>query len=138
MSKSLSLHIFNAATRTLWVVLAGITVVSEIIPTPHVRALLFYGLYGPAKLLCFLAVGFLTPLAFALLNSLNWGIGFAVLSAATIEALQGLIGNGHRFHWYELLAKLGVIIVGFALGLVARSEKEIVLGSVRIGLILRE
>jgi hypothetical protein len=135
MLKRRSLHIFNAYTRAMWVALAGITVVSEIIPAPHVRALFFYGLYGPAKIICFLAMGYLTPLAFALLNGLNRGIGFAALSAATIEVLQGLIGKGHSFHWYELLVKLGVIMAGFAFGLDARSEREIAFGSVRIGLI---
>jgi len=130
-----SLHIFNAYTRTLWVALAAITVLSEVIPAPHVRPLIFYGLYTPSKLICFLALGFLTPLAFALLNGLNRGIGFAALSAATIEILQGLTGNGHSFHWYELLAKLAVILAGFAFGLDARTEREIEFGSVRIELI---
>ncbi|HEY1806212.1 MAG TPA: hypothetical protein VGG45_17190 [Terracidiphilus sp.] len=135
MLKQSRLHIFNAYTKALWVVLAGITIVSEIIPTPNVRPLFFYGLYGPAKVICFLVLGFLTPLAFGLLNGLNRGIGFAALSAAIIEALQGLIGNGHRFHWYELLVKLGVILMGFAFGLDARSDREIAIGSVRIALI---
>jgi hypothetical protein len=134
MLKSISIRIFNASTRTFWMMLAAIAVVSETIPTPHVGPLFFYGLYGPAKVICFLALGFLTPLAFALLSSLNRGIGFALLSTTIIEALQGLIGNGHRFHWYELLVKLVVIFIGFAFGLEARSEKEIIWGSLRIGL----
>lgn len=113
-------QIFGAYTKTVWALLAGVTIVSEIIPTPHVRALFFYGLYGPAKIICFLALGFLTPLAFELLNGLNRGIGFALLSAAVFEVLQALIGNGHRFHWYELLVKLGIVMVGFAFGLDAR------------------
>ena len=102
---------------------------------PARSGIVFYGLYGPAKIICFLALGFLTPLAFALLNGLNWGIGFAALSAAAIEILQGLIGNGHSFHWYELLVKLGVILAGFAFGLDARSDREITLGPLQITLI---
>ena len=133
--KRWAVHIFNAYTRTLWLVLAGVTVLSEIMPNPQFRPLLFYGLYSPSKLLCFLVMGFLTPLAFSRLNDLNRGIGFATLSAAMIEVLQGMIGNGHSFHWYELLAKLLVILVGFMFGLDARFERRLSLGAFQVTLL---
>ena len=134
MLKSISVRVFNVHIKLLWMILAAVTVVSETIPTPHVGPWFFYGLYGPSKLLCFLALGFLTPLAFALLGNLNRAIVFALSSAIVMEALQLLIGNGHRFHWYELFAKLLVIFFGFAFGLDARSDHEFILGPVRIAL----
>ncbi len=131
----LGIPICNIYARVLWLALAAVTVVSEIIPTPHLKPLFFYGLYSPAKLICFLALGFLTPLAFARLNNLNRGIGFAALSAAIIEVLQGLIGNGHSFHWYELLAKLSFILIGFMIGLDARFERVLSVGALKIPLL---
>jgi hypothetical protein len=136
--KRLGLHIFNAYTRALWLTLATVTVVSEIIPTPRLKPLFFYGLYSPAKLICFLALGFLTPLAFERLNALNRGIAFAALSATLIEVLQGLIGNGHSFHWYELIVKLFIIFGGFSFGLVARFDGAISLGVVEIMLLSKK
>jgi hypothetical protein len=50
-----------------------------------VKPLLFDSLYSPGTLICFLAPGFLTPLAFARMNAVNRGIAFASLSAAVIE-----------------------------------------------------
>lgn len=128
------IHIFNPYIRAVWTALACATVASEIIPTPHVNPLLFYGVYTPAKVVCLLALSFLTPLAFSLLNNLNLGIAFAALSATLIELTQGLIGNGHSFRWYELIAKLGIILAGFALGLDARVERVARLGALRIPL----
>jgi hypothetical protein len=131
----LSLHIFNAWTRFLWIVLAVTTVISEVVPIPHMNPILHYGVYSPSKLVCFLLIGFFTPLAFARLNALSRGIGFATVCATVVEALQGLIGNGHSFHSYELAVKLTVILFGFMLGLEARYEGALTLGILRIVLI---
>ena len=126
--KRFGFSVFSDYSRVLWLAVATITIVSEIVPNPQLRAVLFYGLYSPAKLLCFLALGFLTPLAFARHRELNRGIAFAAVSAALIEGLQGLVGNGHSFHWYELVAKLIVILFGFVLGLDARYERDLSIG----------
>jgi hypothetical protein len=69
------------------------------------------------------------------LDALNRGIAFAALSATIIEVLQGIIGNGHSFHWYELLVKLLLILVGFMFGLDARFERNLSLGTFKITLL---
>lgn len=131
-------HVFNNYSKALWLALAATTVVSEVIPTPQLRPLFFYGLYGPAKIVCFLALGFLTPLAHARMSAMNRGIAFATLSSAVIECLQVLIGNGHRFHWYEMSIKLIVILFGFMFGLDARLEKSFSLGGFQVTLLSEE
>ena len=130
-----TLHIFNACTRTLWIALAAAMVISEVVPVPHMSPILHYGMYSPAKLACFLLIGFFTPLAFARLNALSRGIGFAAVCATVVEVLQGLIGNGHSFHFYELAVKLTIILFGFMVGLEARYKGAMTLGILRIVLI---
>src|ERR1700744_5697120 len=103
---SLALHIFNVSTRNLWIALAGTTVISEVVPIPQMNPILHYGVYSPSKLICFLLLGVVTPVAFARLNALSRGIGFAAACALLVEVLQGIIGSGHSFHLYELAAKL--------------------------------
>jgi hypothetical protein len=131
----LAIHIFSRYTRSLWIALAATTVISEVVPVPHMSPTLHYGIYSPAKLACFLLIGFFTPLAFARLNALSRGIGFAAICAAVVEVLQGLIGNGHSFHLYELAVKLSIILFGFMVGLEARYEGTLKLGILRIVLI---
>lgn len=128
----LTLPILTRPLQIAWAILALTTVISEIAPNPHLPYFLHYWVYSPAKLIAFLALGFLVPLAFARLNNLNWGMALAALSAATIEILQGIIGNGHSFHWYELCAKLTFILVGFMLGLEARYAGRLSLLILRI------
>jgi hypothetical protein len=120
--RRIGLHLFDVYIRALWLALVAVTILSEVIPTPHLKPLLFYGLYSPAKLICFLALGFFTPLALASMNAMNRGIAFATVSAAIIEVLQTFIGNGHSFHWYELVVKLFIILFGFSFGLTVRLE----------------
>jgi hypothetical protein len=130
-----ALHIFNGYTRSLWIALAATTVISEVVPIPHMSPMLHYGVYSPSKLVVFLLIGFFTPLAFARLNVLNRGIAFAAVCATVVEVLQGLIGNGHSFHFYELAVKLTIILLGFMVGLEARYEGTLTLGILRIILI---
>jgi hypothetical protein len=131
----LAIHIFNRYTRSLWIALAATTVISEVVPVPRMNPILHYGVYSPAKLACFLLIGFFTPLAFARLNALSRGIAFAAICATVVEVLQGLIGNGHSFHFYELAVKLSIILFGFMVGLEARYEGKMTLGILRIILI---
>ena len=132
------LRIFTVYTRFLWFALAAMTVISEVVPIPHMSRLLHYGVYTPCKLICFMMAGFLTPLAFSRINNLNRGIAFAAVSAAAVEVLQGLIGNGHSFHVYELAVKLGIILFGFMMGLDARFEGALSLGILQITLVAPE
>ena len=67
-TRRLAIHTFNVYSRALWFALAAVTVVSEVVPSPHTKPLFFYGLYSPAKLICFLALGFLTPLVSRAVN----------------------------------------------------------------------
>jgi hypothetical protein len=131
----LAIHIFNRYTRALWIALAATTVISEIVPIPHMSPILHYGVYSPAKLVCFLLIGFFTPLAFVRLDALSRGIAFAAVCATVVELLQRIIGNGHSFHLYELAIKLSIILFGFMVGLEARYEGRMTLGIVRIVLI---
>jgi hypothetical protein len=121
--------------RVVWFGLAATTVVSEVVRLPVMSPFVHYGLYGPGKMLCFFMLGYLTPLTFGRFNNLNRGILFAALSAALVEVLQGLIGNGHSFHVYELVFKLGIILFGFMMGLDARFEGEVGVGSFRVNLV---
>ena len=131
-----TLRVFTPALRMVWIAIVSITVVVEVIllptnpplpPIPHYSYKLF-------KLLLFVAVGYLAPLAFWRFNALNRGILLAAVSSMGVETLQSLIGRGHSFHWYELLLKLGLILLGFALALDARYERQISAGPIHIQL----
>jgi hypothetical protein len=131
----LALHICNGYTLALWSALAALTVVSGVVPIPHMTPILHYGIYGPLKMACFLMIGYFTPLAFASFSVLNRGFAFAAASAAAVEILQGFIGNGHSFHVYELTIKWFVIPFGFMFGLDARTEGALDLGFLHIALL---
>jgi hypothetical protein len=131
------LRVFTPTLRTVWVAIVAVTIVSEVLllPTnPPLPPLPHYS-YKIFKLLLFIAVGYLAPLAFWRFNALNRGIMLAAVSAMGVETLQGLIGRGHSFHWYEMLLKLGLIVLGFTLALDARYERQISAGPLRIRLI---
>jgi hypothetical protein len=134
----LNLSLFSNYAKAIWLCVATSTVLSEVLPAPHIDPWIFYGLYTPGKLLFFVCLSFLTPLAFANFADLNRGIAFAVSSATLIELLQGLLSNGHSFHWYELLIKLVLLLFGFGLGLDARGEQVISFWFVRISLLAND
>jgi len=131
------LKVFTPTLRIAWILIVAITIVSEVVllptnpplpPIPHYSYKIF-------KLLLFVSVGYLAPLSFWRFNALNRGIMLSAVSAMGVEGLQGLIGRGHSFHWYEMLLKLGLILLGFALALDARYEHQISVGPVHIRLI---
>jgi hypothetical protein len=130
----LSLRAFSKSFRTAWLVVFALTIVSEVYPFPLIPPLPFYSIWC-AKLLLFLILGFLAPLAFRRFNALNRGILLAAGSAAFVEVLQGILGHGHAFHWYELLIKLALILPGFIVGLGAVHDQQILIGPLRITLI---
>src|ERR1017187_3341637 len=123
-------RIFGRGCRLLWLGIVLTTVVLEVMPA-HFEPTVFYT-YKAAKGVLFIALGYMTPLTFERFNVLNRGLLFAAASAATVEILQGIIGNGHKFSWMELTAKLVVIAFGFVLALDARYERSITVG--RFGL----
>lgn len=128
----LVVRICNQYTVSTWVVVAAVTVISEVIPVPQMSRIVHYGVYTPLKLVLFFLIGYLTPLAFATFRFLNRGIAFAAVSATAVELLQGIIGNGHSFHLYELTTKWIVIGLGFMFGLDARCEGTLELGVLHI------
>jgi hypothetical protein len=119
----------------MWTALAAATVVSEVMPIPHMTAAMHYGVYTPLKLALFFMVGYVTPLAFVRFRYLNRGIAFAAVSATAVEILQGFIGNGHSFHVYELTVKWIAIALGFMFGLDARCEGDLDIGMLHVSLI---
>ena len=126
-----SIRSFSKGLRITWLVIFAVTIVSEVYPFPLLPPAPFYSIWG-VKLLLFLVLGFIGPLAFWRFNALNRGIMLAAGSAAFVEVLQGALGHGHAFHWYELLVKLGLILAGFIVGLGAVHDRQIVLGPLRI------
>jgi hypothetical protein len=129
-----SIRSFSRSLRIGWLVIFAITIVSEVYPFPLLPPGPFYSIWG-GKLLLFLILGYMGPLAFWRFNALNRGIVLAAGSAAFVEFLQGTLGHGHSFHWYELLVKLALILAGFIVGLGAVHDRQIVLGPLRIALL---
>jgi hypothetical protein len=124
----------SSTAKFLWTGIVAVTVVTEVMPIPLMPRAPFYA-YCAAKLICFVAVGYLAPLAFWRFNALNRGILLAAISATCVESLQGILRYGHSFHWYELLVKLALILLGFALALDARYERRISIGKITIRLL---
>lgn len=127
------LRMFGPAFKVLWASVMAATVTIEIIAVPLMPRIAFYS-YCAVKLICFVALGYFAPLVFSRFNALNRGILLAALSATCIESLQGLMRHGHSFHWYELVIKLTLIILGVALALDARYEQMISIGPLHIPL----
>jgi hypothetical protein len=131
-----SLKVFTPAMRLTWVAVVAVTVLSEVLllPTNPPLPPLPHYFYKICKALLFIAVGYLAPLSFWRFNALNRGILLAAISAVFVETLQGTIGKGHSFHWYEMLMKLALILFGFACALDARYEHRISAGVFQIQL----
>ncbi len=129
-----SLRVFTRGLRIIWLLIAAVTILLEIIPIPPMAPVPFYA-YCAGKALLFALLGFLAPLTFWPFNQLNRGIALAAISACAVETLQGLVQHGHSFHWYELIIKLAIILFGFSLALNARYDRQISLGPLRVRLI---
>jgi hypothetical protein len=127
------LPVLNTRLQVAWAAIVVATIVFEVVPA-HFPPAVFYS-YKLMKCVLFLALGYLTPLTFWRFDSLNFGLLLAGLSAASVELLQGIIGNGHSFSWIELVAKLAIILFGFVLALDARYEREVRLGRFRVRLV---
>lgn len=116
---------FTPALKAIWGAVALATVVTEVAPMPPLAPSAFYCIKA-TKVLLFLALGFLAPLALSRFQALNRGILLAVGSSTVVELLQGILRHGHSFHWYELVAKLLIILCGFAVALEVRYDRSIV------------
>lgn len=111
-----SLRLFGKSIRIVWIAIFVLTVLDEVYPFPLIPPLPFYTIWC-IKLLLFFLIGYVAPFGFLGLKSLDLGVLLAFVSAAFIEAAQGMLGHGHAFHWYELLVKMALILVGFIMGL---------------------
>jgi hypothetical protein len=101
--------------QSIWIAISLLTVLDEIYPFPLISPLSFYSIWC-IKLLLFFLVGYLAPFGFWRFQSLVLGILLAFVSATFVEVLQGWLGNGHAFHWYELLVKMLLIFCGYCTG----------------------
>ncbi len=131
---ALSVNLFSTATLTIWALVSLLTIAPELLPIAPMPLSLFCSYYA-LKVISFLALGFLAPLAFRSLNGIGLGLVLSFLSALLIESLQGLLHNGHVFHWYELLGKLSLIGLGFAIALDCRYEQKASFGPLHINLL---
>jgi hypothetical protein len=133
-SHVLTVHLFSAASLITWALVATLTIAPELLPIGPMPVPLFCSYYA-LKVSSFIALGFLAPLAFRSLNGIGLGLALSFLSALIIESLQGLLHNGHVFHWYELAGKLSLITLGFAVALDCRYEHKASLGPLQIKLL---
>lgn len=124
---------FKTTPKVAWFGLLALTILLEIEPLPLEIYPPFFYSYKCFKGLLFLAVGFLTPIAFWRFNSLGKGMLVAAVSACSVELFQGFF-QGHRFSFFELTLKLIIIFVGFAFALNARYDEKISIGSWKIRL----
>jgi L-asparagine transporter-like permease len=118
--------------RSVWGAVLVATILSEVLPPPT-TSLTVYCLYCTTKIVLFLAVGYLTPLAFWRCD--HRGLFVVALCSCLFEVLQSLVSQGHAFHWYEMILKMILIIFGFAVALEARDERRILHGPMRIRLV---
>jgi hypothetical protein len=131
---TINVNAFSISIRILFVVIVSAMVISELTSVPMWPPPIYYP-YQTLKLIGFVVIGILTPLAFWRFNALNRGLLYAALSAAFVESMQAIVNrghSGHAFHWYELAVKLVLILFGFSIGLDIRYERQIKIGPVQL------
>ncbi len=126
-----SIVLFSPRIRALWIFLALLTVVPELLPVAPMPLGLF-GLYYVLKVMSFCLLGFLAPLSFRGLNGIGSALSISFGTALVVETFQGFLHNGHVFHWYELVGKLALIVLGFAIALECRYEGKLHFGFLRL------
>lgn len=130
----INVHVFGMPIRMWFVALVALMVIGELTSVPMWPPPIFYP-YCALKLLGFILIGILTPIAFWRFNALNRGLLYAAVSAVFVETLQAVVNrghSGHAFHWYELVVKLLLILFGFSIGLDIRYERQLKLGPILI------
>lgn len=128
-----NINAFSISIRILFVVIVSAMVIGELTSVPMWPPAIFYP-YCFIKLVGFVVIGILTPIAFWRFNALNRGLLYAALSAAFVETMQAIVNrghSGHAFHWYELAVKLVLILLGFSLGLDIRYERQLRIGPIQ-------
>jgi len=121
------LRIFTRNARLSWCALSMIALASELIPMPGIPPALFYS-YKASKALIFLLLGFVTPLCFWRFDSLGLGLLFSIIAAGSAELVQTGF-QGHRSSYVEFFLKLLLLLAGFAVGLNARYDRKLQIGS---------
>jgi hypothetical protein len=132
----LNVNAFSNSIRIVFIAAVVSLVIAELTPVPMWPPPIYYP-WQILKLVGFVVIGILTPLAFWRFNALNRGLLYAALSAAFVETMQAIINighSGHSFHWYELIVKLGLILLGFSIGLDIRYERQIKVGPFQLRL----
>jgi glycopeptide antibiotics resistance protein len=132
-----SVVLFSFGIRLIWVSLIALACAVELMPMKQMLPYLFIA-YNVLKVTLFFTLGFALPLAFHRLKGIAAGLCVSLVSAVAIESLQSVIHNGHSFHVPELLGKVALICLGFALSLDHRYEGRIPLGVTHISLRARE
>ena len=127
------IRLFSLRLKAVWVLVNMLLSTAEVITVGMMPVPLFYLCYG-AKAAAFVALGFLSPLAFQKLNRIGIGILSSFSCAVAIEIVQVALHNGHSFHWHEIIGKIALIIVGFALALERRYQRRIAFGPFSIQL----
>jgi hypothetical protein len=131
---TVNVNAFSISIRILFVALVALLVFAELTSVPMWPPPIYYP-WQISKLIAFVVIGILTPLAFWRFNALNRGLLYAALSAASVESMQAIVNrghSGHSFHWYELAIKLVLILFGFAIGLDIRYERQIKVGPLQL------
>ncbi len=129
----ININAFSLSIRVVFIAVVSAMVVGEIASVPMWPPSIFYP-YCFLKLVGFVIIGILTPIAFWRFNALNRGLLYAAFSAALVETLQAIVNrghSGHAFHWYELAVKLILILIGFSIGLDIRYERQLKVGPVQ-------
>ena len=117
------MSLFSAPLRILWAVIACATLISQVIPLPPWTPLPLYT-YVAAKALLLVLTGFVTPMAFWRFNNLFYGVAFSAAGTIIAEAVQFGIA-GHRTRSWELIGKLILIFIGFAVSLEIRHDRPV-------------
>jgi hypothetical protein len=104
----------------------------ESIPAPPVDARLFYS-YMALRAAMFVALGFLSPLAFWRFDRIGYGVLFACGGAFAGELIQA-VSPGHSSSFREFAGKVCLLLLGFALALAPRYDRRIRLGPIHIPL----
>ena len=130
-----TIPMFSVPIRALWFLVLACTLASELVPLTvafeaQFSSLAFHS-YQALKLVAFVALGFMTPLAWWRYNSLGIGALFAIVTTAIVEFGQAFI-PGHRASTVELAVKLALLFAGFAAALEIRKYQELTVGPLRI------
>lgn len=124
-------RLFGPFLRWIWICCFSITVAIEALPrNPNWGPEVFYP-YTSAKVILFLLLGFLTPLAIWKFSSLGLGFVLAATAAGLGESVQHFL-QGHRASLFEFAAKVALLFLGFAVALVVRNDHYLQVGAFRL------